>query len=239
MSVLCLVKPGEKVERLLEQRDMSISRLAKKIGKSRQSVHSWITGVSVPRTESEWQSIADVFGLSLEDLLDPRKDPTIIEPATEILSRPLIPVGFKYIKLPFAGNVPAGEWGDPLASDEFIELENANFEHPRRFAAYVVGDSCFPALQQGDLTIWHADTAPPYRTIVLAQRKGDHGCTVKEMLYDQERGRVILHPINERYDEPADGDGWGVIARLVGVVRERDGMKQTFYRPEGLAKKHF
>lgn len=151
------------------------------------------------------------------------------------LGNPAIPVGFSMASLPYAGAVPAGEWGDPLASEEFIEVE-VEFEHPRRFAARVVGDSCYPALQQGDLTIWHQDMSPPYGTIVLAQRKGDHGCTVKELRYED--SRPILHAVNPDIDDPEDGDGWGVVARLVGVIRKTEGPKRTWYLNEGLRPKH-
>lgn len=162
---------------------------------------------------------------------EPRK-----QVADSPLGNPVIPVGFQMGSIPYAGEVPAGEWGDPLASEEFLEVE-VKFEHPRRFAAKVVGDSCYPALQQGDVTIWHYDTNPPYGSIVIAQQRDDHGCTVKELLYED--GRPILHPINPTCGAPQDGVGWGVIARLVGVLRKVDGLEKTMYMADGLRVKHF
>ena len=207
---------------MLQDHDLKEPWLARKLGVSPQIINQWLKldNPTTPRDPEVWDKMLDAF-------------------PKPVLGTPMIPVTFKTIKLPFAGNVPAGEWGDPLASEDFVELDNAQFDHPRRFACNVIGDSCYPALQQGDLTIWQADSAPPYRSIVIAQRKGDHGCTVKELLYDEDRSRVILHPINEKYDEPTDGDGWGVIARLVGLVRDRDGVRTTLYRSQGLGKKHF
>lgn len=155
--------------------------------------------------------------------------------ADTLLGRPKIPVGFSLGSMVYAGIVPAGEWGDPLASEEFVEVE-VKFEHPKRFAATVVGDSCYPALQQGDMAIWHHDLNPPYGSIVLAQRKGDHGCTVKELAYSE--GRPMLLPVNPNLDCPPDGDGWGVIARLVGVIRKVDGMERTWYLDSGLRAHH-
>lgn len=151
------------------------------------------------------------------------------------LGRPQIPVGFTLGAMPFAGDVPAGDWGDPLASEEFIEVE-VKFEHPKRFAARVVGDSCYPALVQGDVTIWHHDMNPPYGSIVLAQRRGDHGCTVKELRYED--GRPVLHPVNPSHGMPEDGTGWGVIARLVGVIRKVDGLEQSWYLADGIRVRH-
>jgi len=36
-------------------------------------------------------------------------------------------------------------------------------------------------------------------------------------------------PVNINHDKPSDGDGWGVIARLVGVIRSADGPERTWY----------
>lgn len=152
----------------------------------------------------------------------------------DVLDRPKIPVGYPPLKMRFAGNVPTSEdWGDPLASEEFVDVE-AEYEHPKRFMAQVVGNSCYPALQQGDQTIWHHDLAPPYGQIVLAQRKGDHGCTVKKLVWDDNDKRARLEPVNPEYDGPADGEGWGVIARLVAVIRTKDGPKKSWYWAPGL-----
>lgn len=150
-----------------------------------------------------------------------------------LLGSPKIPVGFPMVQMRFAGEVPTGDWGDPLSSEEFIEVE-AQFEHPRRFAAKVVGDSCYPALQPGDVTIWHSDLSPRFNLIVIAQRKGDHACTVKQLVYDAEEGRPRLKPVNPAHDSPNDGDGWGVIARLVAVLRTQDGIKKTWFGEDGL-----
>ena len=107
-------------------------------------------------------------------------------------------------------------------------------ERQTGFAAKVIGDSCFPALVQGDLTIWHSEPNPPYGRIVIAQRKGDHGCTVKELHYDQAVLRPVLRPINPQYSAPPDGDGWGVIAFLVGLIREdSEGIEESYYNKRG------
>jgi phage repressor protein C with HTH and peptisase S24 domain len=134
--------------------------------------------------------------------------------------------------------VPASsDWGDPLESDEFIPIDG-KYVKSNRFAARVIGDSCWPALRPGDLTIWEADQNPPYGVIVLAQRKGDHGCTVKELTYSSSERRPVLLPVNPDYESPEDGDGWGVIARLVVVIREDDGPEKIWYYAPGLRRRH-
>lgn len=141
-------------------------------------------------------------------------------------------------RMRFAGLVPcSSDWGDPLQSEEIIEV-SAQFGHPDRFAAKVVGESCWPALQPGDVTVWHRDLSPPFGVIVLAQRKGDHSCTVKKLEYDPKENRPRLVPVNTEYDAPDDGDGWGVIARLVGVERGVEAPMRTWFWEPGLRPEH-
>lgn len=154
-----------------------------------------------------------------------------------MVSGPSFPVSYEPIGIPYAGLVPASsEWGDPLAAEEPVEVD-AKFVKKGRFACRVVGDSCYPALRQGDLTIWEVDPSPKYGLIVLAQRKGDHGCTVKQLVYDSMARRDRLVPVNPAYDSPPDGEGWGVIARLVGVVREGE-VERSWYSASGMRPKY-
>lgn len=199
--------------------------------------YSWLASKvkSVPATK---QNVAG--WLSLDKPKDPRNIAVFGEMASALgleLSDPLIPVGYRPPKVRLAGNVPAGDWGDPLESQDFIEVTDTRFDHPRRFAAHVVGTSCYPFLQPGDLTIWHMDPDPNYLVFVLAQRKGDHGCTVKELIRDETRQRPVLHSPNPDHGEPEDGEGWGVIARLVGIQFEHDGAYLSVYEEKGVTKR--
>lgn len=214
----------EQVLALLKAQQRSMSWLATAIGTNRQSVQQWLVGETRPRDPQTWEKMRlALIGKAM---------------ALGDLDRPKIPVGFGMTQMRFAGEVPCGaDWGDPLASDEFIEVE-VQFEHPRRFAAKVVGNSCYPALRPGDITIWHADMNPPYGLIVLAQRKGDHGVTVKQLEYDEKKARPELVPVNSQAGKPEDGEGWGVIGRLVAVLRNEDGLRISYYMESGLRAKH-
>jgi transcriptional regulator with XRE-family HTH domain len=203
--------------------------LAEQLGVSQAVVSNWERGRHDP-SPHHVSKIAQVLGV----------DPGFLTGGSTVratLGSPTIPVGFPMARIRHAGTVPAGDWGDPLASEDFVEVD-VRFDHPRRFAATVVGDSCWPALRQGDLTVWHSDPAPPYNLIVLAQRVGDHGCTVKELVWDPGANRPVLAPVNPAYGQTDDGDGWAVTARLVAVVRRQDGVEQTWYSPEGLRVKY-
>lgn len=138
------------------------------------------------------------------------------------------------VPLKMAGTVPAGgAWGDPLES-EFYELMDAKFDGPKRFVAKVRGDSCYPALQQGDLAVWEVDDLPRYGTIVLVESLPDYGVTVKELVGGAD-GRPTLRQVNPRADVPPLDRDWKITARLVGVERRQPGMPEiTLYDPGGL-----
>ncbi len=214
----------EQVLALLKAQQRSMSWLATAVGTNRQSVQQWLVGETKPRDPAMWEKMRlALIGKAM---------------ALGDLDKPKIPVGFGMTQMRFAGEVPcAAEWGDPLSSDEFIEVE-VQYEHPRRFAAKVVGNSCYPALRPGDITIWHSDTNPPYGLIVLAQQSGDHGVTVKQLDYEEKGQRPVLNPVNPASGKPEDGDGWGVIGRLVAVIRVEDGLRKSWYMESGMRPKH-
>lgn len=232
---------AQRADQLLAERNMSLAELARRVGTTRQTMHSWIREGRAPSDRLAWLKIADALSVSLEYLqgktaIRDREAP-VLRPVPDRsfeLRRPQIPVGYPYVQIKFAGIVPtAGEWGDPLESTEFVEID-ARYEHPKRFAATVSGNSCFPALQQGDLTIWHADHAPAPGLIILAEQAEEHGCTVKQMKVD-EAGQPFLIAINPNAVAPPLKHGWLAIARLVGVVwQQEDGTEGQAYRPSGL-----
>lgn len=153
------------------------------------------------------------------------------------LGPPKYPIAYASRSMPYAGVVPAGDWGDPLMSDDLLEV-GLDVWKANRFLTTVAGDSCWPALQQGDEAMFETDAAPADGVIVLAQRRPDHAVTVKLLRLD-ERGRPRLVPVNPEYSEPQNGDGWHVIARLVCVKREsQDGAQRRIYHPRGIRPEH-
>jgi transcriptional regulator with XRE-family HTH domain len=208
--------------------NLTQAEFAEEIGVSRALVGMW-EAEKAPILEEHLRVIAQKF---------PGAPPAPKGAGASVLGLPQFPVSYVLAQMPYGGLVPASEeWGDPLESDSFIEVD-PKFTGRNRFACKVVGNSCYPALKQGDLTVWEIDRSPKHGVIVLAQRKGDHGCTVKQLHYDAEEGRDRLIPVNPKYTSPDDGDGWGVVARLVAVIRENDGPERTWYWPSGLRPKH-
>lgn len=210
------------IREAMKRQDRSYSWLASKVTvvpASKQNVADWLDEER-PRTPRNPLVFADMLAALGVELTDPK-----------------IPAGFKVPKIRLAGEVPAGDWGDPLASEEFIEIADSRFDHPMNFAAHVVGNSCWPYLQPKDLTIWRKDNDPPYYSFILAQRKGDHGCTLKELVRDEKQNRPVLQSPNPDYGNPEDGEGWGAIARLVGVIFEMEGVSITVEAQKGITRK--
>lgn len=160
-------------------------------------------------------------------------------PAT--LSAPFsIEDGEPMVELPYAGLVPAGEFDVELAEAGPISVP-ARFGRKNRhlrFACRVLGPSCAPLILQGDVVIFERDLAPPSGTFVVAQRKGDHFATLKLLEIDP-RGEPFLHAMNPDSPDPADGAGWGVIAKLVGVWRDRGFQEIVWHENAGLTRRHF
>lgn len=206
------------LERALDRARKSANWLAKAVGVPRQSLYRWLSGETEPRD-------ADIWDRLLAAVPPPA--------SVELVAGPRIPVGYAPLPMRFAGVVPAsGAWGDPLSSEEFIEVD-AKYAHPKRFAAQLIGSSCWPALQQGDLTIWHSDEAPANGLIILAQQLPEHRCTVKQLVLDP-GGNPVLKAVNPKESPPPHGDGWYPIARLVAVMRMMGRVERSWYNPGGL-----
>lgn len=209
----------------------AISKLARFLDMQPRRVWNYVSG----RTELPEElipSVADFFGKTVDQFLGVKsRQPAQL--AVRELSTPMYPVGFSPVMIRLLPSVPCGNWEDPTDTEDFIEVD-AKFEHPKRHARRVSGDSCSPVLEQGDLAIFHEDSAPPYGTIVLARRSSDNAVTVKKLVH--ENGRPRLLPINPAYAVD-DKEHWEVAARLVGIVRNQDdGTEASFYNPRGIRR---
>jgi transcriptional regulator with XRE-family HTH domain len=143
-----------------------------------------------------------------------------------------------YSFIRYAGIVPcSSQWGDPLESKEKLPI-SPEFAGEDRFLCRVGGDSCHPALQQGDITIWKSDPAPPYGVIVLAELEEDASCTVKVLERGDRPNEPRLVPVNPDFEEPPNNRPWHVSARLVAVIRDSDGPKRSIIWEPGLKKEH-
>ena len=123
---------------------------------------------------------------------------------------------------------------DVRKANPYLDYHRYQFDIPET----TFGNDFRVMLQRGDITIWRHDHNPAFGLIVLAQRKGDHGCTVKQLDFDESHSRPILRSVNQAFDSPEDGTGWGVVARLIGVIRRSGGIERTWYLLHGLRPGH-
>lgn len=218
---------GSGLIRVLKQRKRSIIWLSKQLGITRQTIHNWAEQRSNPRDSSTWDKIAELLDVPVSELHDPghKELPEI--------SGPLFPVSYQLIPMPLYSPVPCGNWVEPEETEDFIELD-AKFSGPRRFAAKILGDSCYPVLHQGDVAIFQQDYNPSTGLIVLARRLSDHAATVKVLAYDSVNRRYKLKAINPESEDADDINGWQVYAYLVGMVRVVNGTEISMYNPHGI-----
>lgn len=153
------------------------------------------------------------------------------------LGIPKLPVYYEPQPMRYAGEVPAGDWGDPLESEEFVDADPALY-HVQRYITGVRGPSMYPVLQPGDQLYWHYDRNPRIGIIVLAEQTAERECTVKVLGHDSHTGEPRLDAINPDYAAVDNGKGWEAVARLVAVVRFIEGLERRWYNAEGLRPKH-
>ncbi|HAY15170.1 MAG TPA: S24 family peptidase [Fimbriimonadaceae bacterium] len=222
---MLLVMPDRRVEeakQLLAKSRIPLSRLARQLGTTNTTLGHILSGETKnPR----------------DDTLVPRLLTLLREQTSEYLTSPKLPVYYPPQPIRYAGEVPAGTWGDPLASEEFVDADPALW-HVQRFVTGVSGVSMYPLLQPGDTLYWHYDRNPMMGVIVLAERSEHRECTVKVLDYDALAMRPSLRPVNPEFADDLDGEPWEVIARLVAVVRSHEGIERRWYSQEGLRERH-
>jgi transcriptional regulator with XRE-family HTH domain len=214
MSVVLLdgVRPGDKVERLLFARDMSVNKLAKKIGRSRQVVNAWVKNESIPRDETEWKPIAEFFGMTLDELLDPRDN---LSRFTGQLSDPKFPVDGIDAPMALWPSVPCGDWEQPDETTDFIDVPGFLVARDR-IASKVQGESMEPRLQHGDLLIFQMDQMPRYGRIVLA-RNGDNEVSCKVL----KKTPIGADLVSLNPDHPSQATKrWEVLGYLIAILRD-------------------
>lgn len=205
---------------------MRIADLARLLEISHGRLSNWERGEHDPPTAIVMEA-AKHLRVSTRFLLTGTRDPSTVAET----SRPLYPVSFQLVELPYGGYVPAGTWRDPFETEELIELE-AKFDAPGRFACRIEGDSMYPLLQPEDVAIFQAykTRRPPIGHIILARRE-DQSVTVKLLEHDGENFR--LKAINPRHDE-AVAPKWDAVGFLVGIERKRGSHQRSDYDPDGI-----
>lgn len=199
--------------------DITQDGLDKRLGLNRGRTFSYKSGKANP-PDAYLKAVAPLLGTTFEYLRYGE---------APVVDKPLAPVSFDRLPIKVVAAVPCGSWEDPSDTEDLIEIE-AKFYGAKRFASRIVGDSCWPVLQPGDLSIWQREPSAPVGTIVLA-RDANNAATVKRLAYKD--GRFVLESINPRYPN-AEAETWSVVGFLVGIVRMDGTTEISFYNSGGI-----
>jgi len=208
---------GKALRAWRQQNRLSQSDVATALKMTRGGYANYESGVAVPPYRMDQLR---ALGFIWDDVRDP-------------VGAPSLPVTYPAHRMRYAGDLPAGDWADPLEAETFVDVD-ASLYKSNRFCCNVIGSSCYPALQPEDFTVWESNRNPGFGKIVIASRTEDGAATIKQLAWDPAEGVPYLKAINPAH-ENASASGWEVIAMLVAVVwEERDGGAIQFVRSDGI-----
>ena len=137
---------ADRLKRLRKEHGYTQESLAAVIGVERSSVGKYEGKSGVIPSNDVLARIADLFGVSIDYLLE-RENRNQISPANQTFPPNILPVQRR--KIPILGNVAGGE---PIFADEeheeYVIDDDAN---DRDFALRIAGDSMEPLLHDGDI----------------------------------------------------------------------------------------
>lgn len=188
--------------KLLRERDISQSDLARRSGIRQSSISDYLTGKYDPK-QDKIDAIAAALGVS----------PTWLMGGVD---------GQTSIRVPVLGRIPAGI---PIEAIEEIlsyeELSPDNYKTDKQyFALMVQGDSMSPRYLEGDVVIVERrdDCDSGKDCIVMVN---DHDATLKRLIKYQ-NGSIELRPLNEAYNRITytSEQVQNLPIRICGVVAE-------------------
>lgn len=229
----------DRLIRLLNQKQLSQTQLAERIGVSRQAVQFWTSGRSEP-TGKNLYKLADFFEVDPNWLKD-GSHPSADEIGSRVAAEPYredeedIPDGYVAIPeyhLVFSAG-PGEPMDDAIPSWQLLESADraiykrsyfqANQINPNRCRrATVRGDSMEPLLYAGDKVLFEENPGCPIidGSVYVMSFGGD--MRIKR-LYRKANGDIVLHSDNPRYsDETISGNDLDLI-RIYGRVIDRSG----------------
>lgn len=187
----------EKIQELLNKRNMSAYKLSLEIGLNKTFLTDWKNSKAKPSADA-LTKIADYFNVSVDYLLG-RTDirDTNIHPSNEYF-----PDGT--IAMPVIGYISAGYDGN--ATEEIIDNIkilpiNLRGHAPEEcFLLRVRGDSMYPDFHDGDIVAVHRQTSVNSGSIAVVMYDGDYA-TLKKVEYEPGCNWVKLVPRNPEFKE--------------------------------------
>lgn len=230
------------LRRLVKSRGSDGTRIAAALGMNPSTVRARLNG-QIPldaenaKHQAFVRNVLREIGATDDDLAEAEeKRPVAPAVAPSRAIEPLDDLG----ELPYAGEIPAGEFTGELEDMGPIPVPARFCRRNRllRYACRVTGSSCRPVLEQGDVAVFERDLAPASGLIVVAQERGTHRATVK-LLEIGGDGEARLRALNPSHADPDGEAGWGAIGKLVGVWRVAGRRETIWHEDAGLRPRDF
>lgn len=173
---------GKRLSRLLLEKGVSQSDLARYIGVSPQSVQLWVKDQTTPK-DDKLTKCAAYFGLAPSQLKFGEGN---VSPGPDV-----------HGTVPLISWVQAGNWQEVLEADgDIVQIPTTYKTRQHTYALRVEGDSMEPTFPRGCIIIVEPDEDPMPGQYVVVRQNGNEA-TFKQLI--QDGGMYMLRPVNDRY----------------------------------------
>lgn len=156
---------------VMESKGLSQSALASMLGMSRQSVHTWMTGISYP-TANTIEKLSRRLGVTVNDLVSDESG-YAAQPSTYVPRRAIVSRGSALVPVRRAGLTHAGDPMDEDAIDDFVFIPaEIAAAHPAGFALRVEGDCMNKRIPEGYDVVVDPEKEPVNGSVVVVEVKG-------------------------------------------------------------------
>lgn len=192
------------LKHLIDKSEKTQKEVATAIGVSPQTLNTWLQRIALPRME-KIQLLADYFGISKTDLLDPKD--------TEMQKFSL-----GTYRIPVLSTVAAGQ---PMFSDDDV-IEYIDYDkEPRNniIGVRIEGDSMMPAIQDGDTVVIDREAVWEDGDVVIVTVSNNYGMCKRIKRYADGIALISNNPSYEpKYYSAAEVNALPV--RVIGKVKE-------------------
>ena len=200
------------LQKLLDERGITATDVARETGISRSSMTDWKKGRSTPKYEKR-KKIADMFGVTVDYLDGVSPFPYGEEKNFEVCSES------STVTIPILGRVPAGIPIEAV-TDRIGEIEIASPRGDDKYwALKVKGDSMYPKILDGDIVIFQEQQSCENGDICVVRVNGTDA-TLKKVVKNGDS--IILQPLNPDFEPLVFSDS--VVDQpsleVIGVAKE-------------------
>ena len=192
------------LKHFIDKSEKTQKEVATAIGVSPQTLNTWLQRIALPRM-GKIQLLADYFGISKTDLLDP-KDPEMQKSSLGTY------------RIPVLSTVAAGR---PMFSDDDV-IEYIDYDkEPRNniIGVRIEGDSMMPAIQDGDTVVIDREAVWEDGDVVIVTVSNNYGMCKRIKRYADGIALISNNPSYEpKYYSAAEVNALPV--RIIGKVKE-------------------